>query len=45
LGATIALDYVRAGNTPNMPQNRWVMASAQRCAFRSKSSPGKGRRN
>jgi RHS repeat-associated protein len=27
LGATIALDYVRSGNTPNMPQNRWVMAS------------------
>src|SRR5262249_44662345 len=27
LGATIALDYVRAGNTPQMPQNRWVLAS------------------
>jgi Salmonella virulence plasmid 65kDa B protein/Insecticide toxin TcdB middle/N-terminal region len=27
LGATIALDYVRAGNTPDLPQNRWVMAS------------------
>jgi RHS repeat-associated protein len=27
LGATIALDYVRAGNTPAMPQNRWVMSS------------------
>jgi RHS repeat-associated protein len=27
LGASIALDYVRAGNTPNMPHNRWVMAS------------------
>jgi RHS repeat-associated protein len=27
LGATIALDYVRAGNTPDHPQRRWVLAS------------------
>src|SRR5262249_55963690 len=27
LGATIALDYVRAGNTPDLPQNHWVLAS------------------
>jgi RHS repeat-associated protein len=27
LGATIALDYVRAGNTPEHPQRRWVLAS------------------
>jgi hypothetical protein len=27
LGATIALDYVRSGNTTDLPQNRWVMAS------------------
>jgi hypothetical protein len=27
LGATIALDYVRAGNTTEHPQRRWVLAS------------------
>src|SRR5262249_4605685 len=27
LGAPIALDYVRAGNTPDLPQNHWVLAS------------------
>src|SRR5262249_5809602 len=27
LGATIALDYVRAANTPDLPQNHWVLAS------------------
>jgi RHS repeat-associated protein len=27
LGATIALDYERAGNTPEHPQRRWVLAS------------------
>jgi RHS repeat-associated protein len=27
LGAEIALDYVRAGNTPEHPQRRWVLAS------------------
>ena len=27
LGATIALDYVRAGNTTDHPQRRWVLAS------------------
>ena len=27
LGATVALDYVRAGNTPEHPQRRWVLAS------------------
>jgi RHS repeat-associated protein len=29
LGATIALDYVRAGNTPDHPQRRWVLASTR----------------
>src|SRR5262249_47413939 len=27
LGATVALDYTRAGNTTDMPHNRWVMSS------------------
>src|SRR5262249_8103022 len=27
LRATIAPDYVRAGNTPDLPQNHWVLAS------------------
>src|SRR5262249_7474302 len=27
LGATITLDYTRAGNTTDLPQNHWVMSS------------------